>query len=98
MFPQASPKFSSVRFALAANVPLAQIIDWFADLGGRLIVEFVEAHDPMAERLLGNKEAGMFPDYRIEEFERLLGLRFKVTESLKLPSGRRTLYLCDPRS
>ena len=86
------------HMALAANVPLAQIVDWFADLGGRLIVEFVEAHDPMAERLLGNKEAGMFPDYRIEEFERLLGLRFKVTESLKLPSGRRTLYLCDPRS
>lgn len=86
------------HMALAANVPLAQIVDWFADLGGRLIVEFVEAHDPMAERLLGNKEAGMFPDYRIEEFERLLGLRFEVTSSLKLPSGRRTLYLCDLRS
>ncbi|MEI6570195.1 MAG: class I SAM-dependent methyltransferase [Actinomycetes bacterium] len=84
------------HMALAANVPLAQIVDWFGDLGGRLIVEFVEPHDPMAERLLGNKEAGMFPHYRIEEFERLLGLRFEITSRLKLPSGRRTLYVCHP--
>ncbi len=85
------------HLALAANVPLSQIVEWFADIGGKLIVEFVEPHDPMAERLLGNKELGMFPDYRIEEFERLLRLRFEITSSLKLPSGRRTLYLCEPQ-
>jgi hypothetical protein len=86
------------HLALAANVPLAQIVEWFADLGGTLVVEFVESQDPMADRLLGNKEAGLFPDYRIEEFERLLGEYFQVTSHLRLPSGGRTLYVAEPRS
>lgn len=85
------------HLALAANVPLGQIVDWFADLGGTLVVEFVEPHDPMADRLLGNKAAGLFPDYRIEEFERLLGERYQVTSHLRLPSGGRTLYVAEPR-
>lgn len=85
------------HLALAANVPLAQVVDWFADLGGTLIVEFVEPHDPMADRLLGNKQAGLFPDYRIEEFERILGERYQITSHLRLPSGSRTLYVGEPR-
>jgi hypothetical protein len=85
------------HLALAANVPLAQVVEWFADLGGTLVVEFVEPHDPMADRLLGNKAAGLFPDYRIEEFERLLGDRYQVTSHLRLPSGGRTLYVAEPR-
>jgi hypothetical protein len=51
----------------------------------------------MADRLLGNKAAGLFPDYRIEEFERLLGERYQVTSHLRLPSGGRTLYVAEPR-
>ena len=85
------------HLALAANVPLAQVVEWFADLGGTLVVEFVEPHDPMADRLLGNKAAGLFPDYRIEEFERLLGERYQVTSHLRLPSGGLTLYVAEPR-
>ena len=43
-----------------------------------LVVEFVGPEDPMAQRLLANKPAGMFGDYRRDEFERLLGERFTV--------------------
>ena len=85
------------HLAIAANVPLAEVVSWLASFGGRLIVEFVEPHDPMAERLLGNKPAGMFPDYRIEKFEALLGEHFTVERSEALPSGSRTLFLCTPR-
>ena len=51
----------------------------------------------MAERLLGNKPAGMFPDYRIETFEELLGEHFTIERREALPSGSRTLFLCTPR-
>lgn len=85
------------HLALAANVPLPQIVEWFAEIGGTLVVEFVEPGDPMADRLLGNKAAGLFPGYRIEEFERLLGERYQVTSHLRLPSGGRTLYVAEPR-
>jgi hypothetical protein len=85
------------HLAIAANVPLGEVISWFRSFGGRLIVEFVEPTDPMAERLLGNKPEGMFPDYRIEEFERLLEEQFTIDNKEALPSGRRTLFLCSPR-
>ena len=75
----------------------AEVVSWFRRFGGRLIVEFVEPHDPMAKRLLGNKPAGMFPDYRIDEFERLLDAQFTIERKEALPSGSRTLFACTPR-
>ena len=46
----------------------------------------------MARRLLANKPAGLFPDYRRDEFERLLAARCRIERRLDLPSGTRTLY------
>ena len=85
------------HLAIAANVPLGEVISWFRSFGGRLIVEFVEPHDPMAQRLLGNKPAGMFPDYRIDVFEKLLEEQFTIDRKEALPSGSRTLFACTPR-
>jgi hypothetical protein len=79
------------------NVPLGEVISWFRSFDGRLIVEFVEPHNPMATRLLGNKPAGMFPHYNIEAFERLLEEQFTVDRKEALPSGSRTLFSCTPR-
>lgn len=86
------------HLAIAANVPLPQIIEWFRSFGATLIVEFVEPHDPMAERLLANKPEGLFPDYRIEVFEELLAASFVIDARQQLPSRSRTLYLATPRS
>ena len=85
------------HLAIASNVPLPEVISWFRSFGGRLIVEFVEPHDPMATRLLGNKPKGMFPDYNIETFEQLLGEQFTIESKTALPSGSRTLFACTPR-
>ena len=86
------------HLAIGRNVPLADVVDWLvgflsiAGPGGRLVVEFVHPDDPMAQRLLANKPAGLFPEYNREEFERLLGRRCRVTRREELPSGTRTLY------
>jgi hypothetical protein len=56
------------------------------------VVEFVDPADPMAARLLANKPAGLFGDYRREEFERVLAERFTIDRRQPLPSGTRTLY------
>jgi SAM-dependent methyltransferase len=85
------------HLAIAANVPLGQVVAWFRSFGGRLIVEFVEPHDPMAQRLLGNKPPGMFPDYRVDVFEKLLEEHFTIDHREALPSGSRTLFTCTPR-
>ncbi len=86
------------HLVIAANVPMAEVVDWFASFGATLVVEFVEPHDPMAQRLLANKEPGQHDDYGIEEFESLLDASFDVMARQPLPSGRRTLYVARPRS
>jgi SAM-dependent methyltransferase len=78
------------HLAIGRNVPLPEVVDWLASLGRRVVVEFVEPDDPMAQRLLANKPEGLFPDYRRDAFEKLLGERFTVERREEL--GTRTLY------
>lgn len=85
------------HLAIGRNVPLPEVIDALAGLGRRLVVEFVDPADPMAQRLLANKPAGMFGDYRREVFEHLLAQRFTIARREELPSGTRTLYAGVPR-
>lgn len=85
------------HLAIGRNVPLPEVVDWLAGLGRWLVVEFVAPADPMAQRLLANKPAGLFGDYHREAFERLLSERFTIARRDELPSGTRTLYLGAPR-
>jgi hypothetical protein len=84
------------HLALAANVPLPEVVGWLRSLDARVVVEFVDPADPMAQRLLGNLRPGLHDAYRREAFERLLGERFEVERRLELPSGTRTLYAAVP--
>ncbi len=86
------------HLALTANVPLPQILDWYASFGSRLIIEWVDPTDPMGKRLLSLKPAGTFPDYRAEVFERLLEERFVIDRREQLASGTRTLFAATPRA
>ncbi|MEH1016774.1 methyltransferase [Micromonospora sp. CPCC 206060] len=85
------------HLAIARNVPLALVVDWLVDLlagaGARLVVEFVHPEDPMAQRLIDNKPAGLHAEYRRDVFERLLGRRCVIQQRRELPCGTRTLYL-----
>lgn len=85
------------HLVIGANVPLPAVVDWLASFDARVVVEFVDRDDPMAGRLLAQKPAGLFDDYRLEAFERLLQERFAVLDRAPLPSGTRTLFLTEPR-
>jgi hypothetical protein len=85
------------HLAITRNVPLAELVDWLAGLGGALVVEFVTPEDAMVERLLAPKREGLHGDYRRDEFERALGDRFSVANTLEVCGGRRVLYLGRPR-
>lgn len=80
------------HLAIGRNVPLPDVVDWLAALGRRVVVEFVDPEDPMARRLLANKPAGLFEDYRRDHFEKLLAERFTIESREELPSGTRALY------
>jgi hypothetical protein len=83
------------HLVLGGNVPLAEVIDWLADLGGHLVIEFVSSEDPMSRRLLLNR-VDDHHDYDQSGFEEALGRRFKMLDRLGLQSGTRTLYFAEP--
>lgn len=84
------------HLCLSGNVPMAQIIDLFAEVGGDLVIEFVHRNDPMVERLLRNKRDN-YADYDQEAFELLLREKYSVVRRLALESGTRTLYFANRR-
>ena len=83
------------HLAIGANVPLPAVVDWLADLGAALVVEFPTREDPMVARLLSRKREDAHPDYELERFEALLGERFDVTR--REPRGSRVLFEARPR-
>ena len=85
------------HLSIAANVPLAEVVDWLGSLGGVLVVEFADREDVMVQRLLSRKKDDAHPDYRPEVFEAELARRFDVVRREELESGTRTLYEVRPR-
>ena len=79
------------------RVPLAQIIDFAAELTKSLLVlEFVPAQDSMFQRLLRGRDP-LFMDYTRETFEQACQRQFDVVRSTDLPGTGRRLYLLRKR-
>jgi hypothetical protein len=85
------------HLVLARNLPLNEVIDWLADLGSAVVIEFVAKEDPQARALLQNR-ADQHSDYGLPRFEQLLRQRFHVPRREPLPSGTRTLFYAEPRT
>jgi hypothetical protein len=84
--------------ALSSNVPVRDFLDWLAELGTTLVIEFPTREDPMVRRLLDRKGPGANPDYETDAFERALAERWTVERREPLPSGTRILYRANPRA
>jgi len=80
------------HLVIGANIPLDDAIQWFAGIGGDLLIEYVDRMDSMTQRLLINKEDN-YSDYTQENFEKLLSTHFASVDKQALESGTRTLYL-----
>ena len=82
------------HLVLGANIPMNEVIGWFSRLTRHLIIEFVDKKDPMAQKLLINKE-DIYPDYNIKTFERLMKRSFRILKKETLSSGTRSLYFAE---
>ncbi len=85
------------HLAITHNVPLAEIVDWLAGLGGELVLEVPTREDPMVQRLLAAKRDGAHEDYELDGIERLVEAAFAVRRREVLPSGTRVLLEASPR-
>jgi hypothetical protein len=84
------------HLVISANVPLDEVVDWLASVGGDLVIEFVSKQDPMVARLLLNKE-DRYADYDLARLEAALARRYAIENRLELGSGTRTLIFARRR-
>src|SRR3954447_18504338 len=77
------------HLSITRNVPIAEVVDWLASLGGAHVVEFPLREDKMVQTLLNAKRDESHPDYDLAHFERCLAQRFEVVNRLEL--GTRVL-------
>jgi ribosomal protein L11 methylase PrmA len=80
------------HLAIANNLPLARIADFFQQIGRWAVIEFVPKGDPQVSRLLASRK-DIFPDYHQREFERCFQRFFDIEASEPLPESERVLYL-----
>jgi hypothetical protein len=82
---------------ISANIPMRDFIEWLADLGTSLVIEFVGREDEMVRRLLANKD-DQYGDYDRETFEALLAERFDIADQAPLKGGKRAIYFALARA
>lgn len=80
------------HLAISNNVPLAQVAEFFAELGNWLIIEFVPKADSQVQKLLKSRD-DIFDQYTKEGFEQAFGLYFNLQEAVPLKESERILYL-----
>ena len=80
------------HIAIGNNVPLPDVVAWFARLCDRLVIEWIPKDDPMVERLLASRE-DVFAEYTQDGFEAAVARHFTVERKEPLRGSLRTLYL-----
>lgn len=84
------------HLAIAGNVPLPLISDYFASLGENLLIEFVPKADSQVRRLLSSRD-DVFPEYTQSGFEKAFSYRWEVRSATPIQGSERTLYLMTKR-
>lgn len=80
------------HLAIANNLPLSNISEFFSQLCNHLIIEFVPRSDSQVERLLASRE-DIFQSYTIENFELAFKKHFEISRREAIKESERTLYL-----
>lgn len=84
------------HLAIANNVPLPQLAEFFRSLGRWLVIEFVPKEDSQVQILLASRQ-DIFPDYHTAGFEAAFGQFFTIHDKRALPETGRVVYLMEAR-
>ena len=81
-----------------ASIPPRSVVDWLAEFGCPIALEFVSPEDEMVQRLIANKlEEELHPGRSEGEFREALQTRFDVTDDTTIADGKRALLALTPR-
>jgi ribosomal protein L11 methylase PrmA len=84
------------HLAITNNVPLPQIAEFFSQLAGRLVVEFVPKEDSQVQRLLAARK-DIFDDYTLEGFKKAFSQYYKIETEQAVNETARTMFLMKRR-
>jgi hypothetical protein len=84
------------HLAIANNVPLGQLAQFFARLGRRFIVKFVPKSDPRKQMLLAHRD-DIFADYTRAGFETAFMSQFWIRRAESIQGSERVLFLMERR-
>ncbi len=85
------------HLAISNNVPLPMLAEFFAGLGGWLIVEFVPKTDSQVQRLLRSRK-DIFGGYERDAFERHFQEYFEIVEREPVHESARWMFLMKKRA
>lgn len=80
------------HLAIGNNLPLEYIRDYLSEVSKNLIIEFVPKEDSQAQKLLIMKNAD-FPEYTLENFEKVFAEKFILVKKTDLTGSKRVLFL-----
>ena len=84
------------HLAIANNVPLERLADFFAQTGRWLVIEFVPKDDSQVQRLLAARK-DIFTGYTPGDFERIFAGKFTIHQRAAIQDSQRILYLMEKR-
>lgn len=84
------------HLAIANNIPLEMISNFFASNCKWLIIEFVPKSDPKVKELLRFRE-DIFPNYDINNFEKSFLMNFEIIKKNNIGNTDRILYFLKKR-
>ena len=84
------------HLAIGRNVPLPDLVAWFASFEADLVIEFVAPGDAMVEQLLRNWDELDF-GYAQDRFEACVTEHFVIAETEGLQSGTRWMCYLRPK-
>jgi hypothetical protein len=82
------------HLAIARNIPLEFIVQWLAEMGKYLLIEFVPKSDEKVQLLLQNRR-DIFDDYSANNFEEIFSKNYQILLKEKIPGTDRVLYLME---
>ena len=80
------------HLAIANNLPLPKIAEFFSQQINYLCIEFIPKEDSNAQRLLVSRD-DIFPHYNQTSFEKEFAKFFHIKEKVALQESKRILYL-----
>lgn len=80
------------HLAISNNLPLGEIANFFSELSGALVIEFIPKGDAQVQKLLSTRQ-DIFVDYNQKNFEIEFSRYFRIVKSERIKDSLRTLYL-----